>query len=434
MHANTVKLSHPIVSLSFTEPPRDSSVAYEAVLVTKALFSEVLHADYLAMRSGSSDYEQYVELRRQISRRSLEPKAGSQVQGTKDSARADLERLAKRMQEMERAMKQAPGGSSPRERIVSTSVTSVMAKLRPGDRLLEYVLYRPTDFQSGKTAEEHYGVFVLNGTTKRVTATDLGDAATIDREITKYRALQQSQANPANPRFDEIELARYGGVLRHLLLDLALGDGQESWRVYIAPDGLIGLIPFEALPQRHESDRPRYLVEDFEVVYLITGRDLLRTSATSTNPNSEFWLFGDPAFGATVKERLSELTNPTKSAIHHARGPRSNQPRRQLALVGGRLRTMGSDEATPPLDWDHLGSTRVLLQRIAKLAHKAGLNPRVHLDVAASEERVASMRSPQIAMFATHGYFMSSQPTSFIRIDSEGINSDFFETMDPTHR
>src|SRR5207249_11441211 len=48
-----------------------------------------------------------------------------------------------------------------------------------------------------------------------------------------------------------------------------IGDKQ---RLLISPDGALNLIPFDALV----DEKGKYLVENYEISYLTSGRDLLR--------------------------------------------------------------------------------------------------------------------------------------------------------------
>ena len=63
---------------------------------------------------------------------------------------------------------------------------------------------------SDDVERQHYGVFLVSGTTRRITPIDLGPVRQIDDAVSAYRAIQQRQAAPESFKLDEPELSAAG--------------------------------------------------------------------------------------------------------------------------------------------------------------------------------------------------------------------------------
>jgi len=70
--------------------------------------------------------------------------------------------------------------------------------------------------------------------------------------------------------------------------------------VLIAPDGGLNMIPFAGLPGKDG----KYLVEDYTLHYLSSGRDLIRLT-DEVNPTSGLFALGDPDYDALSVDKLS---------------------------------------------------------------------------------------------------------------------------------
>jgi hypothetical protein len=253
---------------------------------------------YSGLPETIANREEYIELRRQISRRTLD----SNHTEVKESNEG-LTQLAVRAQNLQlELMGQARALHSDLQ-LSLVQVSQVAARLRPGEVLLEYFIYQPTDLKTRKATGSHYGVFWLDGASGKVQLADLGEAQAITAAIEAFRNCERTQVDPMKPALDEAELARLSAVLRRLVFNPIVPSTTGINRIYIAPDGVLGFIPFETLPLQMAAGW-RYLVEDTEVVYLLTGRELTRTTSRKS-ANGEAWLFGDPDFDATPDERIA---------------------------------------------------------------------------------------------------------------------------------
>jgi CHAT domain-containing protein len=112
---------------------------------------------------------------------------------------------------------------------------------------------------------------------------DLGETALIDRAIDELRAaLRDSQ------RTDVKELAR---ALDAKLMEPVRRQHSARW-LLISPDGQLNLIPFGALV----DEQGHYLIENYLLTYLTSGRDLLRMS-TFVSSSRPPLIIANPDFG-----------------------------------------------------------------------------------------------------------------------------------------
>jgi CHAT domain-containing protein len=383
-------------------PKSVAARAYRALLQTKALFSEVSRArQRMLVRSRQPGFrelrERYLESRRQLSRRTLDAEH-LEVPTTPD----ELTKLAAEEHELELGLIRVPGGTQAGARLTPVPAEQVLSRLRFGEALLDYFTFN-VDFEERGIEGRHYGAFVLKGG-GRIEVVDLGAAAPIVSAIEAFRDCEARQTDPSRPMLDEDELAKLGAKLRALVLDPLVPRTAGVQRLYVAPAGMLGLIPFDALPSESTQAGWRYLAEDTEVVYLLTGRDLAR-AATGRSPSGEAWLFGDPDFDATPDQRIAALSAPfgaddttmSQSEVSGAARP---------ILMGGE-RKPDPSQTLIPTDWQRLQATRSVVSSAAQQAKKAGLDTRTLLGAGASEENFSRVQSARLLLFATHGYFMS---------------------------
>jgi tetratricopeptide (TPR) repeat protein len=421
----------PIYALAFAEPNRSGGIAYEAALLTKALHSEARRLEHVVLGGSASGgaaalQARYLELRRQISTRILQ-------QDTSGTAAEETTRLAKEARRIESELARDPSVSRPEATLTATTVDAVKATLRPGDVLLDYVTYdgRFSDGQWQDTAKR-YGVFVVDGFSGRVTAVDLGEQESVDATITAFRERQRAQTDPVSGRLDEVELARAAEAVRRRILDPALKGITSATRVYIAPDGLIGLVPFEVLPANAAATPIRYLVETSEIVYLLTGRNLVRPTSSTANRTKDVWLVGDPTYDAPPEQRLAAV-GPV-STVAAALGDMTSQTMQVVA--NGQLSAASSEV---PTNWVRLEGTRTIVAVAATAAQRAGFTPRILVNDAASEENATAIERPRVLMLATHGYFMPNMPPVKFHMSGGAnkratVNEDLFDAGDPLQR
>lgn len=193
-------------------------------------------------------------------------------------------------------------------RISTNEVHEALNTLAPEGALFEYVKYEPEPFddivafltpkEDRPTREAYYGLFILRADSPIPIAVDLGPAAPIDEAVAAFRtacrnytAKQKEKKvtylDPALARTLAVECAEAGEKLRSLIFDPALLHLSDCKRLFIAPDDALFLLPFEAFPTPDWKDKAlRYLVEEYEIIYLNAGRDLARIALQSKETTS----------------------------------------------------------------------------------------------------------------------------------------------------
>ena len=237
--------------------------------------------------------------------------------------------------------------------------------------LIEFAIYRPFDpraaVESAKQrGPERYVAYVLR---HRGDAQwkDLGAAADIDKAIERF---QGAVADPLNAA-----VVQRATELHRLLME-PLGpllDG--ATHLLISPDGPLNLIPFEAL----RSQRGRYLIEDRQISYLTSGRDLVRMSARRPSPGPSA-IIADAAFGVATSSSTFAFAPLAGTA---------GEAKRIMALVPDATVRTGSQ---------------------------------------ASEHTLKSLHAPRILHVATHGFFLqpsvAQRSSSHPRIVDTGTETE----------
>ena len=172
---------------------------------------------------------------------------------------------------------------------------------------------------------------------------DLGPAAPIDRAAVRLRDALASR---------DAGYLRHAQALHRLAFRPLLPLLGEVRRVFLAPGGALGLVPFWALHDGH-----RFLVEDFDFVYLASGRELLPRAEEVPLARSVVVL-ADPRFG-TARSAADRPWVRLPGTRQEANFLKSLFPRAQLFL--------GSD---------------------------------------ATKERLLHLPAPGILHIATHGFFL----------------------------
>ena len=92
-------------------------------------------------------------------------------------------------------------------------------------------------------------------------------------------------------------------------------------RVLISADGALNLVPFAALV----DERSHYLVEDYSISYLTSGRDLLRLQVPRPS-NDQMLIVANPDFGAPVDvvARAADNTRLSSPTRQQMSGPLRN--------------------------------------------------------------------------------------------------------------
>jgi CHAT domain-containing protein len=98
----------------------------------------------------------------------------------------------------------------------------------------------------------------------------LGEAAAIEVNVEKLREALRDSKRAA--RGDVAAVKEVARVVDEQVMRPVRALLGATRRIFLSPDGALNLIPFAALV----DERGKYLVEDYTLTYLTSGRDLLR--------------------------------------------------------------------------------------------------------------------------------------------------------------
>jgi CHAT domain-containing protein/Tfp pilus assembly protein PilF len=261
----------------------------------------------------------------------------------------------------------------------STVVTlnAVRAALPDDTALIEYAIYRPyypkePTESSHEFGDARYIAYVITRTGD-VRWKDLGSAKDIDAAV---NALRGTLRDPETRNVAGLARALDEKIMRPVRLLTG-----NSHHLLIAPDGLLDLVPFEAL----KNETGHYLVERYLFTYLTTGRDLLRMQVAHPS-QSEVTVVADPSFG----DRESSTAGEPQSNGQKLAGARS--------VSRGRVTTASLDQTYfPPLKGTEAEARAI-----------RNLFPQAHLLVQGEATKAALLKvqAPIILHIATHGFFL----------------------------
>lgn len=246
----------------------------------------------------------------------------------------------------------------------------IRAKLLPGAALVEFVRWQPYDFKAtGKTPRwrpARYLAFVLTANADRPRMIDLGDAKAIDDAITNLREHLERAPDPNT----SIKAYWPEAKALHKLVFAPLQPTLDKARtIYLAADGLLNQVPFEALV----DEKGRFLIEDFQFAYQTSGRDLLRPK---TDLTKGVVVFAGPDFDLDSAKR------------------KSREPK----------------QATRAGAWKGLKGAAAEAGDIRKVLDGSRFGPvRTFEGADALEESLKTLPAPRLLHLATHGYYFDRE-------------------------
>ncbi|MFS8085585.1 MAG: CHAT domain-containing protein, partial [Acidobacteriota bacterium] len=250
------------------------------------------------------------------------------------------------------------------------TVEQVQAVIPRGAALLEFVLYKPFKILAGDNKaweNPHYAVYLLQHDGLPAW-TELGEAAPIDAQIESFRAALRDPK-----RSDVTSIAR---SLDEKVMRPARKLAGSAQRLFVAPDGALNLIPFTALV----DEREKYLIENYSITYLTSGRDLLRLQANSRTSSTPVVL-ANPLYDRANNDVRAIASSGTQD--------------------GGNRRSLDFTALTyPPLPgtMEEAAAIKALLPDARVLSREQ-----------ATEAAVKKVKSPRILHIATHGFFLPDQ-------------------------
>lgn len=244
-----------------------------------------------------------------------------------------------------------------------TTIQSVQETIPEGTVLLEFFATFLLDVEEQTWGElkpvmPRYVVYIV-GRTGEPIGIDLGSKEVIDSASEAFRVAIREKRSDVRQRARDLDALTLAKV-RPLL------NGPKS--LLVSPDGALSLIPFAALVDEEGS----YLIENYNLGYLTSGRDLLRTGLDPPSREPPLVL-GDADFDASLRPPMR----------------RSD---------GTRAVDLGS------LKLDRLPGTAAEVTAIGKIL---GIGTtRTLTGLKATETALKSTQGPKILHLATHGFFV----------------------------
>ena len=348
------------VSLNVQAAPTDpaaSRLGLEAVLRAKgrALDAMADSIGILRRRSTGEDQALLKELAAAQSRLS-----NASTSGLLDTTA--MAALEDRVAELEQKI--SARSSEFRARFQPVTLGAVQKAIPRDAALVEFALYQPVDMKAVKVSAflgpARYAAYVMTQSGQPRVA-DLGNAAAIDELATKMRT---ASADPG--RRDAKTLARQLDELVMRPVRSLLG---AETHLLVAPDGQLNLVPIAALI----DERDRYLVEQFHITYLSSGRVLLglQIAGDAVTPAV---VVADPDFGSASPESAAA----SRDIVHE------------------------TAELSTAMTFAPLPGTASEAAAIGKIVPGA----RILARSAATELAVKQLVRPRILHVATHGFFL----------------------------
>jgi CHAT domain-containing protein/Tfp pilus assembly protein PilF len=432
--------SNALCSLIFQGHTTHVKAGLQTVLLSKQLLFEAARQESGALRAAvaaappewQARWRDREQLRRQYATLALATmtEAGHPPQlGRKPVNAGEVRELAVRIEQREEELRQTNPAYASQARLQQVRLEDASLALRADEALIEYVSYRPYDFSARKWDNPHYGAFVLQGGGE-LTAIELGGAEAINNAVAQFRAEVRGaidQFKAVDPsmgqiRRSEAQIAASSSTVRELVWQPLEKQLSGIKRVYVAPDGQLTLIPFEALARKDASGW-RYLAEDREVIYLGTGRDLGRL-ALSSNGKTEGLrtavLIGNPSFDAQPREIAAVVAGLTPPAVTVLAQSTSQSSPPTLGVAGGNE----APRLQIPRNWPQAEVLGGLIQQAGTQLKRLGWSVTTLTNAAAVKEAAEAVQSPRILQFATHGYILD-RPNN----DPEGWDNPLLRSM-----
>lgn len=259
---------------------------------------------------------------------------------------------------------------SVRFRLQSRPVTieQVQAAIPPGAALVEVINYTPYYAKTGVFSEARYVAYVLRGEGKPQSV-DLGEAAKIDRDIAK---LQRALGDPADISVKQAARELDEQVLRPVRQ--LLGGARH---LLLSADGALNLVPFPALV----DEQGHYLVENYTITYLTSGRDLLR-------------------YGNSPESKQGPVV--IAAPLFDSRPPAGGK--QDAARAAGRNRRRSADMTQ--LRFSPLPGTASEAKALSEILPGVKVLTRGQ----ATEAALRRVTAPSILHIATHGFFLPDRP------------------------
>lgn len=283
------------ISLHLNTSPEDTQsgrLAFTTVLRRKGRILEVLAGREKEIQNYSES--QRIETELAETQRELSNLTYSRASLTETEFNQRYEDLTKQISTLEGLISLHAG---PYQATIPNLSTNDIQSILPSNSvLIEFIRYQPIESLNSRSADFgnyssttfgklHYAAYLLDSE-GNIYGYDLGPASEIEPLIADF------QVGLRNQNLNVSQLQEAAERLTGKILNPLRSHLENIEHLLISPDGALNLIPFEALMLEPE----RYLVQDHQISYLTSGRDLLRLQSSS-EPETLPLLVADPVFG-----------------------------------------------------------------------------------------------------------------------------------------
>ena len=292
-----------------------------------------------------------------------------------------LAALETEQQELTRQIGAAGLGFSENDPWVS--VATLRGEIRPGSIMINIARFAPWD--GHETHPARYVAWVIPAIDEgRIEVVDLGEADKIDRAVAEFRKTLADRENRSDNKDESADgVSSYQktvGVLANLIWKPIAKHIAGKDELILSPDGALWLVPWGALP----LDDGKYVLEKFNVRYLVSGRELVRQRAARSGISAPA-LFADPDYNL----------DSTRLAKAHASSAASLTAHRSATRINKAPRLPGTAQEARAIK--------------ANLAKVGGAEPNIYVDSEATETKFETLFRPRVLVLSTHGFFLEDQ-------------------------
>ena len=194
----------------------------------------------------------------------------------------------------------------------------------------------------------------------------------------------------APPQRRPVQVERITGDIKQLVFDPITPYLKDTEHLLISPDSQLNRLPFEALQPKTGGD---YLVQQYQISYLNSGRDLRKFDLTQPSPNPAV-IVANPNY-ETADDTVQLAQTPN-------RNPGNNRRSNDLSQI----------------QVDSLPGTAAEAEAIQPLLPDAN----IYTEDKATENALKTVQSPQILHIATHGFFLPDLKRSQTSRDASNEN------------
>lgn len=384
------------ISMNISEAPNDraaAELAAQIILQRKGRVLDALTDSVTALRRRLQPGDQ--KLLDELSSTTTDlAKAALHGPGltAPEQYRAQLAALQGKRESLETEISRRSAGYYQRSGAVT--LARVREAVPTGSVLLEFAVYEPYDVWQRGASENgppRYVVYAIPAEGE-VRWKDLGDAKEVNAAVNAFR---QALRDPKQG--DARQLAR---ALDEKLMQPVRSLGIDARRLVISPDGELNLVPFEALL----DEQGHYLLQNYSISYVTTGRDLLRMQVARTDAGDPV-VVADPFFG---EPKIAEIATAA-------------QPQRRPVNAAAARRSVTTGENLSDIYFAPLAGTAEEARAVKSLFPEAKVLSGTH----ATKAELEQVKAPAILHIATHGFFLgdASQGPARVPASSAGTGS-----------